>query len=111
MNDYEYHDRKMMKWMPFNALTEAGTFLDELLSKRVKQTMPLLSVDDYELMNYTIEEAVALNYPVSVHYYKDGAFYDTSGYITHQNHYYKTITINEIKLSASQIVLIEKSVL
>ena len=109
MNDYQYHDRKMMKWMPFNALLEAGSDLEEMLSKRVKLTMPILSVDDYESMNYTIEEAVALNYQVSVQYFSDGAFFDITGYITYQSLYYKTITINETKLSATQIISIEKS--
>ena len=48
--DYVYKDRKMMKWMPFNALLEQGDYINDLLNGRIKKEMPVLSVDQRALL-------------------------------------------------------------
>jgi len=57
MPSYVYHDRKMMKWMPFNALLEQGDHLQDLLNGRSKKEMPLLSEDQQSELNYKLEVA------------------------------------------------------
>ncbi len=57
MPSYVYHDRKMMKWMPFNALLEQGAHIRDMLDGRTKKVMPSLSVDQQSELNYKLEVA------------------------------------------------------
>ena len=44
MADYVYRDRKMMKWMPFNALLEQSDYLSNLLHGKERIEMPVSSL-------------------------------------------------------------------
>lgn len=109
MDSYVYHDRKMLKWMPFSALTEQGTYLQDLLSQKTKVEMPILSADDYAYMNYIIDEALALNQAVLVTYFNHGKKEMIEGKISQCQVYNRTIQINDHLLNASQIMSIEKA--
>ena len=107
MPSYVYHDRKMMKWMPFNALLEQGDHIQDLLNGRSKKEMPLLSVDQQSELNYKLEVAYLFKNEVLVTYYKDGEIYKIQGIITRTDIYNKLIFIDEAYVSALQIINIE----
>ena len=44
MLDYVYYDRKMMKWMPLNALLEQGDYINDLLHGSERKTILVLSI-------------------------------------------------------------------
>lgn len=76
-----YVDRKMMKWLPFQSLPEQGEDLNVLYQNRHKQTKPVLSEDQYALMQYRFEEAWQNHQRVTVKVYERGRFKDMDGYI------------------------------
>jgi hypothetical protein len=107
MPSYVYHDRKMMKWMPFNALLEQGDHLRDLLNGRTKKQMPILSADQQSELNYKLEVAYLFKNEVSITYFRDGAIYKIEGIITRTDIYNKLIFIEEAFVSALQIINIE----
>jgi hypothetical protein len=107
MPSYEYHDRKMMKWMPFNALLEQGDHIRELLNGRTKKEMPILSEDQQSELNYKLEAAYLFKNEVLITYYRDGAIYKIEGVITRTDIYNKLIFIGDAFVSALQIINIE----
>ena len=107
MAEHVYRDRKMMKWMPFNALLEQGDHLQDLLNGRSKKEMPLLSEDQQSELNYKLEVAYLFKNEVLITYYRDGAIYKIEGIITRTDIYNKLIFIDEAFVSALQIINIE----
>lgn len=107
MHSYEYHDRKMMKWMPFNALLEQGDHIRNLLQGRIKKEMPSLSVDQESELNYKLEAAYLFKNEISITYFRDGEIYKIEGVISRTDIYNKLIFIGEAFVSALQIISIE----
>lgn len=107
MPEYVYHDRKMMKWMPFNALLEQGDYINDLLHGRKRQTMPILSVDQLQELNYQLETAYLFNYEIEVSYFETHKIKTVQGTITRTDLHNKLIFIGEKALSALQITKIE----
>ena len=107
MDNYIYHDRKMMKWMPFNALLEQSDYLKELFYGKTRKEMPILSPDQEADLNYQLEIAYLFNSQIIVSYFKNGDILKVSGTITRTDLYHKLIFINDTKLSARRITNIE----
>ncbi len=106
MDNYVYHDRKMMKWMPFNALLEQSDYLRELLYGKTKKAPPILSTDQEEELNYQLETAYLFKSLVTVSYYHDGELYEVGGVVTKTDQFTKTIFINNTEIPAKLIVKI-----
>ncbi len=53
-----YNDRKMLKWLPFEALEAQGDYLNELYRHLEKEQKPTLSDDQYASMQYSLEIAL-----------------------------------------------------
>ena len=107
MLSYIYRDRKMMKWMPFNALLEQGDHIRDLFNGRSKKEMPILSVDQQAELNYKLEVAYLFKNTVSITYFRDGVIYKIEGIINRTDVYNKLIFIDEAFVSALQIISIE----
>ena len=107
MDNYVYHDRKMMKWMPFNALLEQSDYLKELLYGRTRKEMPILSPDQEQELNYQLEIAYLFSSQIIVSYFKDGDIFEVSGIITRTDLYQKRIFIHETEVSAHTITNLE----
>lgn len=107
MVSYEYHDRKMMKWMPFNALLEQGDHISDLLKGRTKITMPVLSEDQQSELNYKLEVAYLFKNQICVSYFENGEIVEVEGVITRTDIYNKLIFIDTSSISALQITNIE----
>jgi hypothetical protein len=106
-SDYVYKDRKMMKWMPFNALLEQGDYVSDLLLGKSRKQMPSLSSDQYDELNYQLEEAYALHLEITVTYYENFNHLETTGYITRTDNFNKLIFINDTPISAQTIISIK----
>ncbi len=76
-----YQDRKMLKWLPFQSLPEQGEDLKALYQKRRKRTKPLLSTDQYELMQYRFEAAWQSQETVTLTLFKNGGVRRVQGII------------------------------
>ena len=107
MDNYVYHDRKMMKWMPFNALLEQSDYLKELLYGKTRKEMPSLSPDQESDLNYQLEIAHLFNSNILISYFKDGDILEAEGIITRIDLFNKQIYLNDTVLSARQITNIE----
>jgi hypothetical protein len=107
MRDYVYHDRKMMKWMPFNALLEQGDYINDLLKGRERQTMPTLSPDQQDELNYQLETAYLFRYEIDVAYFEDHQIKHKIGVITRTDLHNKLIFVNDQAISAYQITNID----
>lgn len=106
-SSYVYHDRKMMKWMPFNALLEQGDYINDLLHGRERLTMPTLSEDQLSELNYQLEEAYLFHSTIEVSYFENHKIKIAKGTITRTDLHNKLIFIGETSLSALQITNIE----
>ncbi len=107
MDNYVYRDRKMMKWMPFNALLEQSDYLKELLYGRTRKEMPILSPDQEINLNYKLETAYLFNSQVTISYFKNGDILKIEGVILKTDLFNKTILINGLELFAKQVINIE----
>ncbi|MEC9484339.1 MAG: YolD-like family protein [Candidatus Izemoplasma sp.] len=103
LEHYVYRDRKMMKWLPFGALTEQGDYLQELFAKRNRQEKPTLLSDAENEMNYILEEAIAMSLPIKVTYFEQYTYHTISGLVTKVDQMHRQLTINGTRLSAQQI--------
>lgn len=106
-SDYVYKDRKMMKWMPFNALLEQGDHISDMLHGRERKTMPVLSDDQQAELNYNLETAYIFRSEIEVTYFDNHQFHTTIGIITRTDLHNKLIFINDIPIHAQQITQIE----
>ncbi len=107
MDNYVYHDRKMMKWMPFNALLEQSDYLKELFYGRDRKEMPVLSIDQETELNYQLEIAYLFKNLVIISYFDDGNIILIEGTITRIDQFYKLIFIDEVEISAKRITNIK----
>ena len=107
MADYVYHDRKMMKWMPFNALLEQSDYLSNLLQGKERIEMPVLSADQEYELNYKLETAYLFKNQIIVTYYESHKYKTAEGIIERTDLYNKLIFIGEVGISALQIIDIE----
>ena len=107
MPDYVYHDRKMMKWMPFNALLEQGDYINDLLKGRERKTMPVLSPDQQDELNYKLETAYLFQHHIDVSYFENHKIHHSVGVITRTDLHNKLIFIDDQPISAHQITNIE----
>jgi len=103
MDNYIYRDRKMMKWIPFNALMEQSDYLSDLLHGRTRIEKPILSPDQEEELNYNLEMACIFKNEILVSYFENGEIKELNGVIDKVDPFHKTITISDIDLSAFTI--------
>ena len=107
MRDYVYHDRKMMKWMPFNALLEQGDYINDLLHGRERIDQPVLSPDQEAELNYKLDMAYLFRHEIEVSYYESHKIKTITSIITRTDLHNKLVFIGETSLSAQQITGIE----
>lgn len=103
-SDYVYKDRKMMKWMPFNALLEQGHHVSELLLGKSRKSMPVLSQDQIDELNYLLEEAYALHKIIHIRYYESYQYKEVEGKISNTDILNKIIFIDETPIPAQSII-------
>ena len=97
-----YHDRGILKWAPFDALTGQHTVIEEMIYNINKKEKAVLSDDEYEETDATLKEAFEKNKNVSIDYFKDGYTFTTFGFIKKIDSVKKAI-----KLDTEETILLE----
>ena len=104
----QYVDRGLIKWAPFNALNGYHSMLEEMKYRLRKHDKPVLSDDDYEELNRTIQEALDMHADVEVHYYDHGYIKVSFGCIKKLDFVYKILVLTtEEKIPAIDVIKIE----
>lgn len=104
MAEEYYHDRKMMKWMPFNALLEQGDHLRELIDVRTQEEKPILSTDQLAELNYDLERAYITQVMVEVTYFKNNHKHKLKGKIHQIDIQNKMIVLDQDGLYAEEVL-------
>lgn len=97
-------DRGIIKWLPFDALTGYKNAILKLKEKREKIKEPILSIDQIETLNKTLDNAIRNMKNVIVYYYQKGLIYYLVGQIKKVDYIYKKIKIDDLWLTADSIV-------
>ena len=86
-------DRGMMKWVPFQSLTEQATYLQQMRRDKHRIKKPLISEDvareiNEVLVHYSGEE-------IRVRYFYDGEIYTQNGVIDFIDNFAKRLRIDK----------------
>lgn len=72
----------MSKWNPFNAVASGDYMIGEVLEKKNKMKMPILSDDQKEQLQCKMLEAFNNQETIKIKYFKNGNIYIKEGRIT-----------------------------
>lgn len=89
-----YQDRGIVKWAPFDALSGFNPMLREMKHRLNKTKKPILSEDDFNNMNFIIEEAIFNKKEIAITYYEAGYSKITFGYIRKLDYSTRIITLS-----------------
>jgi len=92
-----YHDRGIIKWSPFDALSGRDEVLQKLLYELYKTQKATLSDDETQEMNKTLDKAYKNDKQIAVEYYYDGYTYQTFGKIKKIDATNKTIVLDTLE--------------
>lgn len=79
--DRVYHDRRMLKWLPFDALPEQHGYLKAVYDAFDLMTKPALLPDQIEYLNYRIEEAFHTQESITLTVFDSGRLKTVQGTI------------------------------
>jgi Cu/Ag efflux pump CusA len=103
-----YHDRGIIKWAAFDALSGFNPMLREMRHRLNKTKKPILSEDDFNNMNLTIEEAILDEKEIAITYFEAGYSKITFGHIKKLDYNTKIITLStQEKINAFDILKID----
>ena len=100
-----YIDRGIIKWAAFDALSGYHSMLKEMQHRLGKKAKPILSDDDYELLNLNLQEAMNNRKEVELQYYSEGYVKTTYGQIKKLDFVNKTVILTTYeKILADDVV-------
>ena len=79
--DRVYHDRRMLKWLPFEALPEHNQYLKAVYDAFEVMQKPTLLPDQMAHLNYRVQEAYHLQESVTLKVYEAGRIETIQGVI------------------------------
>ena len=85
------NNRKYVKWQPFEAVISGKVMVNEVLARKNKVKMPILSDDQIEEINRKMSTAHHNKDIITIRYYRSGKFYEKRGII-------EEIDVNEGKI-------------
>lgn len=97
-------DRGMIKWLPFQSCYSQSKAIKEIQKKKNRQTLPILSEDQFLNIQEKIYVAYQAKENINVEYFYNGEIKKTFGSISYINVQEKTIYINKTKLHFCQIL-------
>jgi hypothetical protein len=98
-------DRGIIKWAAFDALSGYHSMLKEMQHRLGKKAKPILSDDEYELLNRNLQVAMNNHKEVELQYYSDGYIKTTYGQIKKLDFINKTVILTTYeKISADDVV-------
>ncbi len=102
-----YVDRGIIKWSAFDALDGYSSMLKEMQLRLRKRPKPVLSDDDFEIMNRRLKDAIITKCEIELLYYDSGYIKTTYGKIRKLDFNDKMITLTTLeKISAFDVLTI-----
>ena len=89
-----YVDRGILKWAPFDALTGYHPMLQEMRHRLGKQEKPVLSDDEYEILNRHIQEAMMYDEEVEIQFFERGYIKYSYGKIKKLDFVFKQVVLS-----------------
>ncbi|BCR35876.1 YolD-like family protein [Mariniplasma anaerobium] len=102
---HNYVDRGIIKWAPFDALVGYQGLLSELRYKLGKKDKPLLSEDQFEELNRTLNFVYHHQIEIIVEYYHDGYTKTSYGKIKRLDFIHKQIILSTYEKIDSTSIL------
>ena len=90
-------DRGIIKWAPFNPLTQQKEMIDNLIKEKQKIKKPLLSLEQQKEIEDKIIEAFYEQINVEITYFKSGYIFKITSLITNIDYTFKKIYLNKQK--------------
>lgn len=88
-----YMDRGLIKWAPFDALNGYNSMLQEMKYRLRKQDKPVLSYDQYEELNRTMQEAIINDQDIEIQFFDRGYIKVSYGKIKKLDFVYKHVIL------------------
>ncbi|MFW6298077.1 MAG: YolD-like family protein [Bacillota bacterium] len=102
--DRAYHDRKMLKWLPFEALEPQRESLLKLFKGKSETRMPALSDDQLQANQYRMEEALHHQEVVRILYFESGSTHTLYSRIVDTNPLNRKIITEDGPLEVDAII-------
>ncbi len=101
-------DRGIIKWQPFNSCFNARNVIEDISKEKERERtkLPILSEDQWVVIENRIKTAYCLKLPISINYYYDEEIKTLQGKITYFDYLNKKIYINNKEIYFNQIVKI-----
>lgn len=108
MLNTQYHDRGIIKWAAFDALSGFNPMLKEMKQRLNKKEKPILSADDFEQMNLTLQDAIFNDQEIAITYFESGYSKMTFGKIKKLDYNTKILILTtKERINAFDILNIE----
>lgn len=88
------HDRKMIKWLPFNSVINSKILIKDIEYGKGKTAKPILSEEQIEKLESLIFEAFINHIEITITIYKGGYYDNLKGIITKIDKVNKKIMLN-----------------
>jgi len=105
--DRVYHDRRMLKWLPFEALPEQGHYLKAVFDHFEHIQKPELSADQTDYLNMKTHEAFHFQDAVKVEVYQAGKIVILKGTITKLDLTHRSLSINGLIVPFDDVLNIQ----
>ncbi len=103
-----YIDRGLIKWMPFDALNGFTSMIQDLKKALLSTPEKILTQDQYDLLNYNLNEALHTKKEIVLVYYKQQKYVETTGSIIKVNPYNKTLLLSTKEMiPINRVILLE----
>ena len=98
-------NRGMIKWAPFNAVQSGNSMVNDVLKKKNKVTMPVLSDDQIEVLEQKLINSYNNGNIITILYFKEGKYYKKQGIIGKINKNTAKSVLNDgVSVFFSQII-------
>lgn len=106
-----YKDRGIIKWAPFDSLAGLNDKIKDMIRNRLKRDRPVLSSDQLEYLDTTLEKAITSNLELNIHYYEDGFIKTLYGYVRKIDPIHRKLHLkNRIALNLDDIIYLDLDV-
>lgn len=89
------NDRGMIKWQPFDSVTTTSKIAPDILKKKNKIPMPILSSDQIDEIANKIMEAYYNQEEIIIFYYRNGLILNKKSLIKYLDRYKKQLILND----------------
>ena len=88
-------DRGKAKWAPFNAVAPGAEMIQEVLERKNKVKMPILSEDQLNEIERKLVKSFNNQAKINVKYFRNGRYYMREGIVTNIDEIGRKIALNE----------------